>query len=135
LSLSQRLKALSKEYGWTALGVYLGLSALDFPFCYLAVNWVGAEKVGEWEHAIVGSVKAAVNSVVPGLMKDKNDGDETDGTVLVGDSASIWTQLALAYAVHKSLVVFRVPLTAAILPKVVKTLRAWGWRVGRRTVK
>lgn len=45
--------------------------------------------------------------------------------------AALWTQLALAYAVHKSLIFFRIPLTAAVLPKVAKTLRKWGWNVGR----
>lgn len=52
-----------------------------------------------------------------------------------GEEASIGTQLALAYAIHKSFIFIRVPLTAAVLPKVVKTLRAWGWKVGRRTSK
>jgi len=42
----------------------------------------------------------------------------------------IWTQLALAYAIHKSFIFVRVPLTAAVLPKVVKTLRGWGWNIG-----
>jgi hypothetical protein len=43
--------------------------------------------------------------------------------------------LVLAYAVHKSLIFFRVPLTAAVLPKVVKTLRSYGWNVGRAKPK
>ncbi len=47
----------------------------------------------------------------------------------------IWTQLALAYAIHKSFIFVRVPLTAAITPKVVKTLRGWGWNIGRPTRK
>lgn len=53
LSLSQRLRKLSREYGWSALGVYLLLSALDFPFCFLAVRWIGAETIGRWESIIV----------------------------------------------------------------------------------
>lgn len=53
LSLSQRLRKLSREYGWSALGVYLLLSALDFPFCFLAVRWVGTERIGHWESVIV----------------------------------------------------------------------------------
>ncbi|THC94591.1 hypothetical protein EYZ11_005914 [Aspergillus tanneri] len=43
--------------------------------------------------------------------------------------ASLWTQVALAYAIHKSLIFVRVPLTAAITPKVVKVLRQWGWDI------
>jgi hypothetical protein len=45
------------------------------------------------------------------------------------------TQLALAYAIHKSFIFIRVPLTAAIIPKVVKVLRGWGWDIGKRTTK
>lgn len=45
------------------------------------------------------------------------------------------TQLALAYAIHKSFIFIRIPLTAAIIPKVVKVLRGWGWDIGKRTTK
>lgn len=44
------------------------------------------------------------------------------------------TQLALAYAIHKSFIFIRVPLTAAILPKVVKILRSWGYQIGTKKV-
>ena len=52
LSLSQRLRKLSREYGWSALGVYLALTALDFPFCFLAVRWLGTDRIGHWEHIV-----------------------------------------------------------------------------------
>lgn len=45
------------------------------------------------------------------------------------------TQLALAYAVHKSFIFIRVPLTAAVTPRVVKTLRSWGWDIGKKVSK
>jgi N-terminal acetyltransferase 2 len=48
---------------------------------------------------------------------------------------ALWTQLALAYAIHKSFIFIRVPLTAAVTPKVVKVLRGWGWNIGKRTPK
>lgn len=49
--------------------------------------------------------------------------------------AALWTQLALAYAIHKSFIFVRVPLTAAVTPKIVKTLRGWGWNIGRPTTR
>lgn len=53
-----------------------------------------------------------------------------------GGGLGIWTQLALAYAIHKSLFIFvRVPLTVAFTPKIVKTLRGWGWNIGKKTPK
>ncbi|KAL4740161.1 hypothetical protein BDV11DRAFT_185828 [Aspergillus similis] len=136
-SLSQRLKTLSREYGWSALWIYLFLSALDFPFCFAAVKLLGADKIGHYEHVIVESVKGAVNKVWPGASKESEEESEHEiveaqaGEKKKGpaEEASLWTQLALAYAIHKSFIFVRVPLTAAITPKVVKQLRKWGWDV------
>jgi N-terminal acetyltransferase 2 len=47
LSLGQRMRKLSREYGWSAVGVYLALSALDFPFCYLLVRYLGTDIIGK----------------------------------------------------------------------------------------
>ena len=54
---------------------------------------------------------------------------------MANTSLGIWTQLALAYAVHKSFIFIRVPLTAAVTPKVVRVLRGWGWDIGKRKGK
>jgi hypothetical protein len=55
--IKARLQKLSREYGWVALGVYFGLSLLDFPFCFLAVRLAGPERIGQIEHAILTKVK------------------------------------------------------------------------------
>lgn len=60
-TLSARLKKLSREYGWSALGVYLLLSALDFPFCFLGVRLLGTERIGRWEHNVVEGVKSLIS--------------------------------------------------------------------------
>ncbi|KAI4114426.1 MAG: hypothetical protein LQ345_004782 [Seirophora villosa] len=159
-SLSQRLRRLTREYGWSAVGVYLALSALDFPFCYLAVRWVGPETVGRWESVILaqlrkglevlpfGSGAAPENPQGQGAERGETKTEGSSGGVGAGedevavrarqkgDQASLWTQLALAYAIHKSLLIFlRVPLTAALTPKVVKVLRGWGYDIGKRRPK
>lgn len=167
LSFSQRMKKLSREYGWSALGVYLALSALDFPFCFLAVRLLGTDRIGHWEHVIVSYVKGLALWPVQGNTEEHVEGTahdaeatikrpleevregqqrilEEDDTYVVtdhgykeaekanrGSNASIATQLALAYAIHKSFIFLRVPLTAAVTPKVVKTLRGWGWNIGK----
>ena len=48
------MRKLSREYGWSAVAVYFGLSALDFPFCFIAVRALGTERIGHWEHILVG---------------------------------------------------------------------------------
>ncbi|KAI9708097.1 MAG: hypothetical protein M1820_004301 [Bogoriella megaspora] len=158
LSFSQRMKKLSREYGWSALGVYLALTALDFPFCFLAVRSLGTERIGHWEHVVVESFWKVVAIPFPNLRGTVNEkqaeveesptlgelaareggggwGVEEAEIKNQGDNASIWTQLALAYAIHKSFIFIRVPITAAITPKVVKTLRGWGWNIGKRRPK
>lgn len=64
-TLSQKLKALSKEYGWAALGVYLGLSALDFPFCFLAVRLLGTDRIGHYEEVVKDGFWNIVRLVIP----------------------------------------------------------------------
>jgi N-terminal acetyltransferase 2 len=155
LSLTARLKALSRDYGWSALGVYIGLTILDFPLCFLAVRLLGTERIGHWEHVIINAFWTVVRIPFPDLGRHQrlataaptDSHDEPVGETeekasklkpvhiwhdfeLMGFVA-IWTELVLAYAVHKSLIFFRVPLTAALTPKVVKVLRGWGWNIGR----
>ncbi|KAL1639754.1 DUF1279 superfamily [Diplodia intermedia] len=154
-SFSQRMRKLSREYGWVALGVYLGLSVLDFPFCFLAVRMLGTDRIGRWEHAAITAFWNLVHVAFPDVHREKKlegaveteAGQVRDGAVSdmdevaaaaeanAGEEATIWTQLALAYAIHKSFIFFRVPLTAAVTPKVVKVLRGWGWNIGKRKPK
>lgn len=60
LTLGARLKKLTREYGWVTVGVYLGLSVLDFPFCFLLVKTAGPDRIGKcytyrWRGGAVGN--------------------------------------------------------------------------------
>ncbi|PGH07952.1 hypothetical protein AJ80_07933 [Polytolypa hystricis UAMH7299] len=156
LSFSQRMKNLSREYGWAALGIYLTISALDFPFCFLAVRLLGVERIGHYEHVVVENMKRVMATVWPvsGASSSSDpEGVEGGELAIAGVSgaetetyvdearkrsngeASIWAQLAIAYALHKSLIFIRVPLTAAVTPTIVRVLRKWGWNIGKRKPK
>lgn len=67
------MKKLSKEYGWTALAVYMALSVLDFPFCFLAVRSLGTERIGHYEHVVIHWFKSTL-----GLATKKDE--DTKGT-------------------------------------------------------
>ena len=67
LSLSQRLRKLSREYGWSAFGIYLLLSALDFPFCFAAVRYLGTDRIGHYEHVVLEQIR----SLVPEAIKER----------------------------------------------------------------
>jgi hypothetical protein len=138
----------------------LGLTVLDFPFCFLAVRMLGTDRIGHYEHVVVESIKNVIRLAFPNFGKKKategegppgvdealefaaREGTAGYGNDIVlaqkkdnGEDASIWTQLALAYAIHKSFIFIRIPLTAALLPKVAKTLRGWGYNVGKARPK
>ncbi|KAF4430948.1 hypothetical protein F53441_13933 [Fusarium austroafricanum] len=151
--LTARLKKLTKEYGWVTVGVYLGLSVLDFPFCFLFVRMVGAEKIGEVEHRVMSAIKQMIPDTVreawhtywQSFRKAEasalGDDDISDKMEMATwgvekaeerNRADATTQLALAYAIHKSFIFIRVPLTAAVTPKVVKVLRSWGYQIGKK---
>jgi hypothetical protein len=71
------MKHLSKEYGYSAVAVYLGLSALDFPFCFLAVRMIGTEKIAEYEHTIVEGARSLYHAAgLPGWEKKQVEEEE-----------------------------------------------------------
>jgi hypothetical protein len=74
LSLSQRLRKLFREYGWSALGVYLALTALDFPFCFLAVRYLGTDRIGHWEHVMLSYIKSWIKWPLLQQEQDVADG-------------------------------------------------------------
>ncbi len=84
LSLSQRLRKLSREYGYSALGVYLVLSALDFPLCFLAVRHLGTEKIGHWEHVALEKFWQIVPWPRPATTSHPNDEGEVVGEIAEG---------------------------------------------------
>ncbi|TLD29295.1 hypothetical protein PspLS_03497 [Pyricularia sp. CBS 133598] len=160
LSLSQRMRKLSRVYGRATIFVYFALSIADFPFCFLLVRFVGTDRISEIERWVVSNVSQFVPASVKDLWHQwkswSAQGEETKEAVEGGpvrevsaddkwgvkeaqenhkEEASLATQLALAYAVHKSFIFIRVPLTAAVTPRVVKTLRSWGWDIGKKVSK
>lgn len=80
LSFSQRMRKLSREYGWSALGVYLFLSVLDFPLCFLAVRTLGAEKIGHWEHVALEWIREVVPWRLSQTRKSGSSVDEQLGS-------------------------------------------------------
>jgi hypothetical protein len=123
------LKELTKKYGWTALGVYFCLSALDLPIAYIMVHSMGKERVQEVEMAVKGFFGLSTKPedlATPQETTESGDKNESQRSLFL-------TELALAYAIHKSVFIFfRLPLAAAITPWAAKTLQKWGFRIGEK---
>lgn len=139
------IKALMKEYGYSALGVYLGISALDLPLFYLLVHSMGKDEIEQYENTVKQwfgygvseeelKKKQAIDRVEEEAEKEGSPEPEQTsilGTILAQFS---WTEFAIAYTIHKSFIFIRLPITAAITPTVVKVLRNWGFKIGQQSL-
>ncbi|KAL5425207.1 hypothetical protein PMIN04_002705 [Paraphaeosphaeria minitans] len=75
-SFTARLKNLSREYGWTVIGVYFVLTVADLPLCFLAVKYIGAERIAHAEHVVVGGAKDLIGRYFPNLFDQHGETDD-----------------------------------------------------------
>lgn len=130
------IKALMKEYGYSALGVYLFLSMLDLPVAYVLVHSLGKEEIERYENKAkqffgYGKLDEELEHIQQiNQIEERENGDAAAASELMFPWFS-WTEFAIAYGIHKSLFIFlRLPLTAAFTPGIVKLLRGWGFKIG-----
>lgn len=145
----QGIKALMKEYGYPALAVYLALSMIDLPICYVLVHSMGQDKIQYYENRVKQTFgygvsdselehRQEVQRIEARMDEDGNEIKEEKHTDADGNQSMLqyirsqfsWTEFAIAYGLHKSLIFIRLPITAAITPGIVKLLRGWGFRIG-----
>ena len=73
------------------MGIYLTLSALDFPFCFLAVRLLGTERIGHWEHTVVEGFWKAIEVPFPNFCGPKaNTQEVTAGSEVVVREGGGW---------------------------------------------
>lgn len=130
---SSGIQKLIKSYGYSALGVYLGLSMVDLPLCYLLVHLMGKEEIQKYENSVKQyfgygkSDEQLEKEQRIDRIQEENE-QEPEGAWFPWFS---WTEFAIAYGLHKSALIFvRVPLTAALTPTIVKQLQRWGFKIG-----
>ena len=143
-----RFKQLSKKYGWYAVGVYLALSVVDYSLTLAVVHAVGLERVEppfryvlhEYRKIRYGEEEALkIEEERRKAEKAKEANEKAESEKLSPDerkkkessvlgSRTFWAEAALAYAIHKTLILpVRAGLTVAITPKLVKWMAARGW--------
>lgn len=64
------------------------LSALDFPFCFAAVRYLGTDRIGRWEHVVVERVKALIPESVREAWRTRGPEGER-GAVAVGGETEV----------------------------------------------
>lgn len=53
------------------MGIYVALSILDFPLCFLAVKLLGEKRVAHAEHVVVDGVKSMFSRFLPQAPESK----------------------------------------------------------------
>lgn len=94
IPLTQRLKALSKKYGWWAVGVYTAISLVDFSIAFLGVSYFGAERVQMYEKKVMDWVKRTSGwGTVEDAVGTENavEGSKEVGKVVPTKGNGIWT--------------------------------------------
>lgn len=137
------IKELMRTYGYSALGVYLGLSLIDFPLCFLMVHSLGEETLsvylnkfkqafgfGKSEEEVIKEVRDKIAR----KEEEKKAQFKTSWWQEVKQS-TLLAEFVIAYGIHKSLIFIRLPITAAITPQTVRILQRWGFNIGPKMFK
>ncbi|KAG9302179.1 hypothetical protein G9A89_020613 [Geosiphon pyriformis] len=152
LSITARIKLLTRQYGVSALVVYTVISTLDLAGTFFVIQVGGGErvkKIEDWMKKIFDRWLTIPNMPKnPQNKKESEDGGQIAKTSKsqqegnFGDSnesgknmkqMSSWmSTFLIAYGIHKLLVPLRLGLTAAITPPLVKKLQKMGWNIGRQ---
>ena len=139
------IKGLMAKYGYSALIVYILLTCIDLPLCFLGVHSLGEEKIkiylnrgkqligmdGSDESKVIEEVRKKQARREAIQAKNANDVEDASKKTLnerwqeMKDS-TLLAELLIAYGVHKSLIIVRVPLTALLTPSFVRFLQKFG---------
>ncbi|RIA79276.1 hypothetical protein C1645_794622 [Glomus cerebriforme] len=139
-SMTEKFKILTKKYGVSAIVVYLIISALDLGLTFILIQIGGADrvkKVEDWFTETFGNLIVLQKKGSTNIPKSENTESDADKYIVVNGNGNrssktpSWAStLVIAYGIHKLLVPFRLGLTAAITPAIVRKLKRMGWNIG-----
>jgi hypothetical protein len=122
--------------------MYTFLSFFDFSFALGIVHAVGAERIQPMVSPIMYQFRKLRHGEAEAKRLDEESKEKAKLDALEAEremksgkgkprwigSKTFWTEVALAYAIHKTLFLpFRAGLTVAWTPKVVKWMASKGW--------
>ncbi|KAF9083017.1 hypothetical protein BGX29_003440 [Mortierella sp. GBA35] len=133
-----KIKQLIKQYGYTGVAVYLGISTLDLAATFVIVKAAGMEKIEkaqDWVLEHVGTYfgykskphSHPHNDTTPAAGVDLDKVDDEQVGAIYNKASGLWSVFVIAYGIHKLLVPLRVVATSMITPPLVKWLVKKGW--------
>ncbi|KAF9328624.1 hypothetical protein BG006_008208 [Podila minutissima] len=138
-----KIKILVKQYGYTGLAVYLGISTLDLAATFVIVKAAGMDKIEQAQDWVLDNVggyfgyktSAEKHAEEAQKRKDALDSknaeldsvDDAQVGAIYNKASGLWSVFVIAYGIHKLLVPLRVVATSMITPPLVKWLVKRGW--------
>ncbi|KAF9136488.1 hypothetical protein BG015_003120 [Linnemannia schmuckeri] len=130
-----KIKQLIKQYGYTGVAVYLGISTLDLAATFIIVKAAGMEKIEKAQDYVLEHY-GPYFGYKPKPHSHPHEGSEAVDLDKVDDeqvgaiynkASGLWSVFVIAYGIHKLLVPLRVVATSMITPPLVKWLVKKGW--------
>ncbi|KAG0033714.1 hypothetical protein BGZ82_006001 [Podila clonocystis] len=138
-----KIKTLVKQYGYTGLAVYLGISTLDLAATFVIVKAAGMDKIEQAQDWVLDNVggyfgyKSSAEKHAEESQKRKealdsknaelDSVDDAQVGAIYNKASGLWSVFVIAYGIHKLLVPLRVVATSMITPPLVKWLVKRGW--------
>ena len=136
--LMDKFKQMVKQYGYTGVAVYLGISCLDLAATFVVVKAMGMDKIAvaqdwvleNWGPYVGYKPKTAQEKAAAAAKSEAEKLDKVDDEqvgAIYNSASGLWSVFVIAYGIHKLLVPLRVVATGAITPPLVKWLVKKGW--------
>lgn len=132
-SLMERFRAIMRNYGWWALGVYMIMSGIDLSVAFIGVHYAGGEYIKELENKARELFGVSKKEIKEAPVKDESPAN-TFLRRLAKDEATeqliaqLTTEFVIAFGIHKTLFLpVRAGITALITPRLVHWLVRRGW--------
>ncbi|KAF9124310.1 hypothetical protein BGW39_008304 [Mortierella sp. 14UC] len=128
-----KIKQLIKQYGYTGVAVYLGISTLDLAATFIIVKAAGMEKIEKAQDYVLEhygpyvGYKPKPHSHPHNAEEDLDKMDDEQVGAIYNKASGLWSVFVIAYGIHKLLVPLRVVATSMITPPLVKWLVKRGW--------
>ncbi|KAF9987669.1 hypothetical protein BGZ75_000255 [Mortierella antarctica] len=133
LGFMDKMKQMIKQYGYTGVAVYLGISMIDLAATFVIVKAAGMDKIEKAQDWVLENIggyfgyKAKPHEEHRQQDADLDNVDDEQVGAIYNKASGLWSVFVIAYGIHKLLVPLRVVATGMITPPLVKWLVKRGW--------
>ncbi|KAF9574790.1 hypothetical protein EC968_005576 [Mortierella alpina] len=133
LGFMDKMKQMIKQYGYTGVAVYFGISMIDLAATFVIVKAAGMDKIEKAQDWVLENIggyfgyKAKPHEERHPQDADLDNVDDEQVGAIYNKASGLWSVFVIAYGIHKLLVPLRVVATGMITPPLVKWLVKRGW--------